>query len=389
MSEKRVTVWVTRFHDRTNLMLQWIDPDTGARKSKSAQTSNARLAETKRSELEYELNHGLHQEASRMSWEKLRELFEAEYYPNCRPGTIAAFESVFDSVEEMCKPTSLRTITERTISRFKAALLRRPGRGADGKMSPSTVKLRLQSLHTILNWAAKQKFIPECPAFPEVRVPKLKPRPVAIEAFERLLDRADQQMKVYLWTGWLAGLRRNEALYLEWDESHEWPWVDLDRDRIWLPAGFVKAVEDQWVPLDPDLREMLLTLPRHGKNVFNFISRRTREPVTPRGLSSTINYLAKVAGVRLSMKSLRKAFGSRYAGSVPAQVLQKLMRHSSIRVTMDYYANVDEAVEEAVFRGRRNTSRNSAVPKESRTGSENAASSNQEGGLGGSKGGTT
>jgi len=29
-------------------------------------------------------------------------------------------------------------------------------------------------------------------------------------------------------------------------------------------------------------------------------------------------------------------------------VLQKLMRHSDIRTTMDYYANVDAAVEEAV-----------------------------------------
>jgi hypothetical protein len=28
MSEKRATVWVQRFKDRPNLMLQWIDPFT-------------------------------------------------------------------------------------------------------------------------------------------------------------------------------------------------------------------------------------------------------------------------------------------------------------------------------------------------------------------------
>ena len=67
--------------------------------------------------------------------------------------------------------------------------------------------------------------------------------------------------------------------------------------------------------------------------------------------------LAKRAGVRLTMHSLRKGFGCRYAGKVPAQVLQKLMRHRNIKTTMDYYANVDEAARDAV-RGRRNDLRN-------------------------------
>ena len=43
----------------------------------------------------------------------------------------------------------------------------------------------------------------------------------------------------------------------------------------------------------------------------------------------------------------------------PAQVLQKLMRHRNIKTTMDYYANVDEAVMDAVLGVQRNTSRNS------------------------------
>jgi hypothetical protein len=49
------------------------------------------------------------------------------------------------------------------------------------------------------------------------------------------------------------------------------------------------------------------------------------------------------------MHTLRKGFGCRYAGKVPAQVLQKLMRHRNIKTTMDYYCNVDQAVMEAVL----------------------------------------
>src|SRR5207244_10589643 len=54
MPEKRVTVWVQRFKDRRHLMLQWTDPDTGRRKSRSAETDDPGAAETARADLEYE-----------------------------------------------------------------------------------------------------------------------------------------------------------------------------------------------------------------------------------------------------------------------------------------------------------------------------------------------
>ncbi len=51
--------------------------------------------------------------------------------------------------------------------------------------------------------------------------------------------------------------------------------------------------------------------------------------------SRRVRELAKAAGVRLTMHPLRKGFGCRHAARVPAQVLQKLMRHRSLKVTMD------------------------------------------------------
>jgi integrase len=92
--------------------------------------------------------------------------------------------------------------------------------------------------------------------------------------------------------------------------------------------------------------------------VFDFRT-RWNKPIAKVTASRWVVRLARQAGVRLTMKTLRQGFGCRYAGKVPAQVLQKLMRHSNIRVTMDYYANVDEAAEEAILGPKRNTSRNS------------------------------
>ena len=359
MPEKRVTVWVQRFKDRATLMLQWIEPDTGKRKSRSAGTDDDKAAEQARADLEYELNHGHYQEASRMSWERFRELFEAEYVAGRRPATRQNYADTLNLFERLCRPGALKGITERTISAFLAAMRKEPGRGGNATMAVGTTKVRLQFLRTAMRWAAGQKLIPAAPRFPLVRVPKKRPQPVPSESFEKLLDKApDDPMRAFVLCGWLAGLRLSEAFTLEWDQTNEAPWVDFNRSRIWLPAEMVKAVEDQWVPLDPKLAEALEALPRQGKKVFRFVDGSGRA-ISREAVGHRVIALARLAGVKLTMKSLRRGFGCRYAGKVSAQVLQKLMRHSNIRTTMDYYANVDDAVMKAVLGDERNSSRNS------------------------------
>jgi integrase len=355
MTEKRIVVWVQRFKDRPTLMLQWLDPDTGRRKSRSARTADAEKAERKRADLEYELNHGTYQEAARMTWERFRELFEKEFVAGRRENTRRNYRVMMDLFERVCNPKSLRSITGRTVSAFAAGLRKLPG--YTGDMQPSTVKLRLQFLHTALQWAADQKLIPECPHFDPVKVPRKKPQPVPAESFERMLTRApDAQMRAFLLCGWRAGLRLNEALALEWQETDRAPYLDPDHARIVFPAEVVKADEDQWVPLDPELWEALDALPRAGRKVFRFdaVDGRGNREVCDITVSARVRDLAQAAGVKLTMKSLRRGFGCRYAARVPAQVLQKLMRHASIKTTMDYYANVDEAAMEAVLGPQRN-----------------------------------
>jgi integrase len=191
-----------------------------------------------------------------------------------------------------------------------------------------------------------------------------EPRDVAGQLLEqdgqlRLLAKAaDDNMRAYLLTGWLAGLRLSEAANLEWTETTTAPYLDFDKNRIILPAEIVKAVEDQWIPIDPVLKAALLALPRHGRKVFHFVdTRRGKEGrrLTLSGISDRVTDLAKKAGVRLTMHSLRKGFGCRYAGKVSAHVLMRLMRHANIRTTLDYYANFDSAVEEAILGSKCNS----------------------------------
>ena len=98
-----------------------------------------------------------------------------------------------------------------------------------------------------------------------------------------------------------------------------------------------------------------------SRKVFRFdaVDGRGEREARDITVSARVRDLAQAAGVKLTTKSLRRGFGCRYAGKVSAQVLQKLMRHASIKTTLDYYANVDDAVMEAVLGPKRNAQRSS------------------------------
>jgi integrase len=353
MQEKRVTVYVLKPKDRATLQLQWVDPDTGGRKSRSAGTDDEREAEKARADLEYQLNHGMYQEASRLDWQRFRELFEAEYLPGLRERTREKYNTVLDVFEQVCHPAKLRAVTERTLSLFvKGMRERKQPRKRTVGLAPMTMRNYLVSLKTALGWAVDQKLLPELPTFPEVKVPKKKPQPIPAESFEKLVGKApDALWRAFLLCGWWAGLRLSEARELRWDASDRWPWIDFEHNRIILPAVFAKSAQDQSVPMHPKLRQALAELPRAGELVFPFRSRRGGGRLSRNGVTNRVIDMARRAGVRLSMHRLRKGFGCRVAktlGKGNAPVLHELMRHSSMQITMDYYATVDDVLQDAI-----------------------------------------
>ena len=346
---ERARVRVHRFADRKNLVLLWRDPATGRVRTRSAGTADPARAEELRADLEYELNHGGLAGGEKITWARFRQLFEEEHLAARRPNTRNNYRVLFDHFERIARPAGLRGVSERTVSAFAAALRSRPCRGSKAGMCAATVHRMLGSLRAALRWAAGQGLIAACPKFPHVKVPKKRPQPVPAEAVEKLLAAApDADWRAYLLCAWCAGLRRDEARRLEWAPSERRPWLDLGRDRVVLPAEAVKGCEDQWVPLDPLLKAALLALPRRGRRVFRLTW--GGEPcASGSAVSGRVGDIARKAGVRLSYRALRRGFACRYAGKVPAQVLQRLMRHSNIATTVAYYANLDAAVEEAVL----------------------------------------
>jgi integrase len=335
---KRLVVWVQHFADRPHLVLQWHDPITGKRKSRSAGTCNPLEAEKRRADLEYELNHGLHQEPSKMPWGTFRELYEEEKLASAREATRKKAGYVFDAFEELAHPRTLGVITERTLSKYVVALREKGFR-------PATIQGHLAYLRAALRWAADQKLIPTAPKVTMPRVPKKWIiRKIGAEEFERLLAVApDDCWAAFLQTAWYTGMRRNEMLDLHWNGDAGTPWVDFGQNRIWIPAAYNKSDADQWLPLHPELAEILKARRRERGRLFPLSA-------SPREVSRKFTRLAKKAGLKISLHDLRRSFGSRYAAVVPAPVLQRLMRHADIKTTLTYYADVDGALDEAILK---------------------------------------
>jgi integrase len=337
MAEKRITVWVQQFKDRPNLMLQWIDPDTGDRKSKSAGTTDPDAAEKKRADLEYELNHGINSEPSKMPWETFRQLYEEEKLAGSREATRKKAGYVFDSFAELARPRTLGTVSERTISKY-AVSLREKG------YKPATIQGHLAYLRAALRWAADQKFIPMAPKVVMPKVPKKKIiRKIVAEEFERLTAKAPTaHWQAFIATAWFTGMRRNEMLDLTWGNP-DMPRIDFAENRIWIPAAYNKSDADQWLPMHPELVEILQALPDKQGFLFPFRN-------APREVSRKFTKLARSLGLKISLHDLRRSFGSRYAAVVPAPVLQRLMRHADIKTTLAYYTNVDDVLEDAILK---------------------------------------
>ena len=77
MSEMEVKV--VKYPDRKNLVLRWIDPETGHKRTKSAKTTRRREAERMAARIEADLKAGKMATAGKTSWEDFRQRYEEDY----------------------------------------------------------------------------------------------------------------------------------------------------------------------------------------------------------------------------------------------------------------------------------------------------------------------
>ncbi len=346
-----VKVWLMAGNGLPSLQVQWKDPATGKRVTRSLHTTDEREGERKRQWYEDRLAQGLPVDEERLTWAAFRQRFLSEHAATLRLPTRKKLATVLNALERHCSPATPRAVDAAMLSRFARLMLStriRPGK--EGGCAPHTVASYLGDIRTAMAWAKEHGLVRSVPAMPAVRVPTLTPRPVACADYERLSGAVpDQSWRVLLALAWHAGLRLSEAYLLRWSEGDgKRPWLDYGRQRIELPAAFTKAHADRWTPLVPVLLDALAALPRDDERVFLFKWRGGQE-MGPADVSCELCRTAKRIGVRIGMQVLRRGFACRLAPKVSMAVLQRALGHApGSRATLRYYAGVsDEALIEA------------------------------------------
>ena len=368
MEEIKVTV--VQFGDRKLLQMQYKDPITGKKKTRSTGESNRRQAERVAAKWEAELREGRYKPASKITWAEFRRRYEEEVLAGLASRTDDKVTGVLNTIERILSPSKLRDLTDQRISRYTATL-RKDGRAED------TIKGHLAHLQAALNWACEMGLLS---VMPKIKMPKrtkkakkgnrvmpMKGRPITREEFERMLakavnvvgESAETSWKWYLEGLWLSGLRLAESLELYWDQDDKLC-VDLTHEHpmLRIPGELEKGNEDRLLPMAPEFAEFLLKTPEADRTgpVFNPKPKRTKGPrLTAHRVGELVSDIGKMANVKVATKDvvedgketkkvkyasahdLRRSFGERWATRVMPVVLQELMRHDSIDTTMRYY----------------------------------------------------
>jgi len=328
---------------------QWVDPDTGKKKTRSTGTDRKRDAERFAGNLEKELRQGTFREPQRVTWESFRKRFEEEEFPKRREKTQWKYQGTMNLVEEHIKPATLAALNEGAISKFAAKL-------RELKREEPTVKGHLSNIRSLLRWAHGQRLILEVPRIEMPETTDTTGRAVTQEEFDRILEAVPKVVEVefvdswrYLITGlWWSGLRLDEAMKLSWDDDR-FIMVDFagKRPMFQIKARGQKNRKETLTPMAPEFAKFLEAETDRTGYVFNpaMGQGRPRTDTASKVISKIgEKALVKVGEYERSEKTkhagshdLRRSFGFRWSIRVLPPRLKELMRHSSIDTTMRYY----------------------------------------------------
>jgi integrase len=314
----------------------WIDP-TGVRRSKRVGCRS--LAEKYARKLEGELAAGLYQPVPRKTWADLLGEYESRIMVHQCPGTREATTIALTHFGRLANPLKVHSVTRQTLDAYVAA--RRTERGIKGhSVSVATINRELRSVRALLRLAHEWGYLPTVPKIVMLREPQKLPRYVSPEDFAAIYPVCDQakrpQAGNYTPGGWwrallvfayMTGWRIGEILSLRWED------VSLDNGTALTRWEDNKGRRDALVPLHPVVVDHLRRVVDFGRLVFLWPHHR-------RTLWEEFHRIQQAAGIGpdavYGFHDLRRAFASMNAARLPAEALQRLMRHRNYTTTQKY-----------------------------------------------------
>jgi len=361
--ENEIKVYVCEYPDRKALVMMYVDPITGKRKTRSAKTSNRKEADKFAAQWESALREGRYASPSKTTWEEFRRRYESEVMSGLSKRSLDKCGQFFDKIERVLAPKRAADITAERLSWFAADM--RKDRKVGGETIPGlaepTIKSYFAQLKAALRWGERVGIIVKAPQFPKLHranADAAKGRAISGEEFDRMIEAAAKivggeraaEWQRLLRGLWLSGFRVSESLALSWDEGAGIIVDIAGRNPVaHIVASAQKSHRTETIPLAPEFGQQLAEVPVEDRTgfVFNPLGsngRRANVDVVVR----TISKIGRKAGIKTwtskggkpkcaTAHDLRRSFGTRWSSRVMPAVLQTMMRHSSIQTTMGFY----------------------------------------------------
>ena len=333
------------------------DGKTGERKTDC--TTRAK-AERKSLELlrivDQQIEAALHEEHRELNgWQEFCERYISEKLEWGPFKTRQAFETARNRLDDLCPGLEwVGDLNEDVFSKFALRLRKE-------RKSVATIHAYRAHLMSALKWAKKLRLIDRRPDPPEIGRDDNPARGRAItrEEAERVALQlpsvvGEEYAERWAWNLealWRSGFRLGETFTFTWEPTQGNHYIlDLDTKRpmIHIAAKAEKAGRERLIPMTPDFAELLRDVnpaKRRGQ-VFRWtLSKGDSQSIKTVG--KRISQCGRQARVVVAEKDgktkyasahdWRRAFGCRWSPLVMPDTLRVLMRHASIKTTLEFY----------------------------------------------------
>ncbi len=252
------------------------------------------------------------------------------------PGTFAIYRTTFAHFRRSAGNPLLPSLTPRDIDKYKIERL--------AAVAPATVNIELRTLKSAFRMGIRWNMLRKSPfeGVSLARLPEREPAYFGREEFQRLLDtiREPWLRDVVLFAA-VTGMRQGEILSLRWDQ------VDFRARvaRLSSSASFrTKTGKRRSVPLGDTAVQVLRA--RESGHESGIVFTLRGRPMLRRWVTTKLRRYVREIGLdrRLNFHSLRTSFASWLAlDGVSIYQISKLLGHSDVKITQEYYAHLEPA----------------------------------------------
>lgn len=224
--------------------------------------------------------------------------------------------------------TDIRDIGTKKVNDFYLSL----------KGSPKYQLNILSSFHKMLSDALDWGDIGKMPKFPPIEVPEPKFRTIDLDQQDAVIDRINDPMdRTYILFTAREMVRPSETRALFWDD------LDFKHDRVEICKHFslnelrdsTKSKKTKVLPLDREVKESLLRLPRHITSPFVF--QKNGRPYSESYARKLWNKITSDMGIEISLyQGTRHSSATEAVNRVGMDRVQEFLGHTRSTMTRRY-----------------------------------------------------